>query len=85
MTLLAMNEIRKFNGVLDEEYWSVVSYHIKDPFFSVKLNGEPSWVSVSICCSLFTSNSREPRKYRGPLPDTLQELSFSIPLKFLDS
>jgi hypothetical protein len=71
MTLLAVNEILKFNGVLDEEYWSVVSYHIKDPFFSVKLYGKPSWVSVCICCSLFTSNSRESSKDRGSLTDTL--------------
>ena len=49
ISLLAVDEIWELDRILDKEHWSVISNHIIVSLFSVKLNGESSGVSVSIC------------------------------------
>lgn len=46
MWLLGVDEVWEFDGISDEEDWSVVTNHIIDTFFSVELDCKSSWISL---------------------------------------
>ena len=73
ISLLAVNKIRKFDRISDEEDRSIIAYHIIIAIFSIKLNGESSWISGSICCTFFSSYSRKPYKQGCSLSYLVQE------------
>jgi hypothetical protein len=54
-----MNNIGKFEGILDEEDRNVVSYDIPISFLRVKLDGETSHISDGICTSAGSQDGRE--------------------------
>ncbi len=62
MTLLSMDEIRKFNGISYEEDRCVISYQIIVPFCGVKLYGKATGVAHGICRAKFARNSGEAYK-----------------------
>jgi hypothetical protein len=62
MSLLAVNKVREFKRVSDEEDRSVVTNHVVVALFGVKFQSESSWISSNIWGSFFSSNSREPSK-----------------------
>jgi hypothetical protein len=56
MPLLSVNEVWKFDRIPNEENWRIVSNHIKNAFFCVKLYSETSWVSFGIGRASLSSN-----------------------------
>ena len=57
VSLLAVNEIRELDWVLDKEDGGVVSNQVVITFFSVKLDCESSWISICVSRTFFSSNS----------------------------
>jgi hypothetical protein len=80
VSLLAVNEIRELDGILDEEYWGVVSDHIVISLFSVELYSESSGISFSICSSLFSCNCRKSNEAWSSLSYLVKELGFNEPM-----
>lgn len=75
MSLLGMKEVRKLDGILNEENRSVVTNHIIVTFFSIELDGETSGVSVTVVGTALTGNSGETSENWGSLANSLKELS----------
>lgn len=52
-----MNEVRELDGVLDEEYWGVVTDHVIVAFLGIMLDGETTGITIAIICTSLTCNS----------------------------
>jgi len=62
ISLFYMSEIGELHGVPEKESCSVVSYHVKVTFFSVKFDGISSHISYNIRGSLLAYYSRKSQK-----------------------
>jgi hypothetical protein len=71
--LLGVDEIWELNGIIDEEDWSVISYHVVVAFLGVELDGESSWVPHSIRSASLTSDSGEPKEQWSLLSNLVQK------------
>ena len=74
-----MNEIGEFDGISNEEYWSIISDHVVVSFFSIEFKSKSSGVSSSISGSFLSSNSGESKEGWSSLTNSLKERSLSIP------
>lgn len=77
VSLLAMDEVRELDWVLDEEDRGVVSDHVIVAFFGIVLDGKTARVTIAIICSTFSSNGRETQEDGGALADGVHEGSFA--------
>lgn len=76
-----MNEVWELYGILDEEDWSVVSYHVVIAFFSIEFYSESSRISICICSSPLSSDCGESEEHRGSFAHCVKELCSRIPTK----
>jgi hypothetical protein len=79
MFLLTVNEIRELNWVLNEENWSIVSYHVVVSLFSIEFYCKSSRVPCSIGRSFFSSDSGKSLETWCPLSYSIQELCLCEP------
>ena len=76
--LLCVDEVGELDSVSDEEDRGVVANEIIDSFFSVMLDGEPSWISDDISGSLLSSDSGESGEDGSLLADLVEEVSLRV-------
>ena len=76
--LLGVDEVWELDWVSDEEDWGVVANHIPVTLLSVELDGEASWVSLSISGALLATNGGEPSNNRSSLSDGVKELGLAV-------
>jgi hypothetical protein len=79
VSLLAVDEIREFDWVLDKEDWSVVANHVVVAFFSVEFNGESSRISLGIGSTLLACDGGESEKDWSSLSYLVEELCLNEP------
>ena len=76
--LLGVNEIGEFNGVSNEEYWSIVSCHIPVTFFGVKFDCKSSWISIGIGSSSFSCDSGESSENWSFLSNGIEDFRLGV-------
>src|SRR5664279_3804587 len=67
--LYGMDEVGKFDGVLDEENRNVVSYQIPVAFFGVKLDSKSAYITRCVYRTRAAGNCRYPSEHRCLLTD----------------
>lgn len=80
VSLLAVNKIREFDRVSDEEDRSIVTNNIIVALFCVKFQSETSRIPSNIRETFLSSDCGEPQEAGSLLAYTVKELSLSIPI-----
>src|ERR1700736_192529 len=57
--LYGMNQVRKFNGILNEKHWDVISDEVKVPFLRVKLHREAAYIARHVYRTSTSGNRRK--------------------------
>ena len=72
-----MDEIRKFDGILNEEHWDVVPDQVPVPLFCVEFYGEPSHVARGVYRSGAARHRRKASEQRRLFASPLKQVGLS--------
>ena len=78
VSLLAVDKVREFNRIIDEEHWGVVTDHIIVALLGVELDGESSWISLSVRGASLACDSRKSEEKRGLLTHFVEEVCSGV-------
>src|SRR4051812_46482293 len=74
LLLGGMNDVWKFDRVLDEEHRDVVADEVPIPFLSVQLDGKSAHVARKIRRPFAAGNRREAHEYRRLFAEPLKQV-----------
>jgi len=77
VSLLGVDEVGELDGILDEEYGSVVANHIVVALLGVMLDGEATGVTIAIVGAALTSDGREAGEDGGLFADLVHEFGLA--------
>src|SRR5664280_2888032 len=76
-----VDQVRKFDGILDEEDRDVVAYQVPVAFLGVELHGKAAYVTGGVDRAGATRDGRYPGKYGRPFTDLGENPGGRIPLQ----